>query len=321
MWGSIWDPRAALYSKKHSSIVSKSCSNGTSRRRSRIHCVKAGKPWNFPTDSFFFLKFTFGPKFFFLRPLCERSQSSWSKPLEICSDSLVDKKSVTCTPGKKIPSSECLWSSQQLIDDQPLNILLHFRQKTNESSFWNKNYWIPINATRQRASFTWYSSKKFLGVLLISFSQSKHVLFPLQSQGFSLTRCSIFWFVLLENFDVHSKSTFYDLFTFCKMMNPYDYHKYLINEYILNKPGSTKLMRNDESKWKSDKNVIFENMKFVWNEGEKSLRNFFSFVNICLHQMHHRNSGKRNWQRNIMTSFSKSIAWVFLNTCLGSSSN
>lgn len=52
-------------------------------------------------------------------------------------------------------------------------------------------------------------------------------------------------------------------------MNPYDYHKYLINEYVLKRPGDTKKLRElDKSKWKTDKDVIYENMKFIWNEDE-----------------------------------------------------
>lgn len=53
-------------------------------------------------------------------------------------------------------------------------------------------------------------------------------------------------------------------------MNPYDYHKYLINEYVLKKPGDTKfLQQKDTSKWKTDRDVIFENMKFIWNEDDQ----------------------------------------------------
>jgi len=52
-------------------------------------------------------------------------------------------------------------------------------------------------------------------------------------------------------------------------LNPYDYHKYLINEYVLKKPGDTKLLRErDRRNWKGDKDVILENMKFIWNEDE-----------------------------------------------------
>ena len=52
-------------------------------------------------------------------------------------------------------------------------------------------------------------------------------------------------------------------------LNPYDYHKYLINEYVLKKAGDTKLLKEqDRSKWKTDKDVILENMKFIWNEDE-----------------------------------------------------
>lgn len=50
-------------------------------------------------------------------------------------------------------------------------------------------------------------------------------------------------------------------------MNPYDYHKYLINEYVLKKPGDTaKLTSNTEKSFKTDRDVVFENMRFIWNE-------------------------------------------------------
>ncbi|XP_070507632.1 protein FRA10AC1 homolog [Chironomus tepperi] len=50
-------------------------------------------------------------------------------------------------------------------------------------------------------------------------------------------------------------------------MNPYDYHKYLINEYVLLKPGDTKyLQKKSIDNFKSDKDVIMENMRFIWNE-------------------------------------------------------
>lgn len=50
-------------------------------------------------------------------------------------------------------------------------------------------------------------------------------------------------------------------------LNPYDYHKFLINEYVLVKPGSTLLLKKrDVSKDKTDKDVILENMRFIWND-------------------------------------------------------
>lgn len=53
-------------------------------------------------------------------------------------------------------------------------------------------------------------------------------------------------------------------------LNPYDYHKYLINEYVLKKTGDTKLIykTDDSSKCKNDRDVILENLKFIWNEEE-----------------------------------------------------
>lgn len=50
-------------------------------------------------------------------------------------------------------------------------------------------------------------------------------------------------------------------------LNPFDYHKYLINEYVLKKPGDTKLIQRQDSKnFKNDRDVILQNMKFIWNE-------------------------------------------------------
>lgn len=50
-------------------------------------------------------------------------------------------------------------------------------------------------------------------------------------------------------------------------MNPYDYHKYLINEYVLVKPGDTKyLQKKTIENYKSDKDIILENLQFIWNE-------------------------------------------------------
>lgn len=50
-------------------------------------------------------------------------------------------------------------------------------------------------------------------------------------------------------------------------MNPYDYHKYLINEYVLKKPGDTKhLQKKPIESYKSDKDIILENIRFIWNE-------------------------------------------------------
>lgn len=50
-------------------------------------------------------------------------------------------------------------------------------------------------------------------------------------------------------------------------MNPYDYHKYLINEYVLKKPGDTLKLDSSSSKnFKSDRDVVFENLRFIWNE-------------------------------------------------------
>ncbi|XP_055621869.1 protein FRA10AC1 homolog [Toxorhynchites rutilus septentrionalis] len=50
-------------------------------------------------------------------------------------------------------------------------------------------------------------------------------------------------------------------------LNPYELHKYLINEYVLTNPGATKLLQRDTSRDKTDHDVIRENHRFLW-EGE-----------------------------------------------------
>ena len=49
-------------------------------------------------------------------------------------------------------------------------------------------------------------------------------------------------------------------------LNPYDFHKYLINEYVLSRPGGRDLLKRDTSKDKTDLMVIKENHKFLWDE-------------------------------------------------------
>lgn len=53
-------------------------------------------------------------------------------------------------------------------------------------------------------------------------------------------------------------------------LNPYEYHKYLINEYVLKKPGDTRyLHERDTTNWKTDKDVVIENMRFIWNDDDQ----------------------------------------------------
>lgn len=51
-------------------------------------------------------------------------------------------------------------------------------------------------------------------------------------------------------------------------LNPYQLHKTLINQYLLKKPGDTKLLQRDTSKDKTDFDVIRENHKFLWDDDE-----------------------------------------------------
>ncbi|XP_035893222.1 protein FRA10AC1 homolog isoform X2 [Anopheles stephensi] len=49
-------------------------------------------------------------------------------------------------------------------------------------------------------------------------------------------------------------------------LNPYELHKHLINEYMLTKPGATKLLQRDTSRDKTDHDVVRENHRFLWDE-------------------------------------------------------
>ncbi|KAF6199029.1 hypothetical protein GE061_007052 [Apolygus lucorum] len=52
-------------------------------------------------------------------------------------------------------------------------------------------------------------------------------------------------------------------------MNPFDFHKHLINNYILTQKGATKLLQRDTSRDKRDADVIRENHKFLWDDDEE----------------------------------------------------
>ena len=51
-------------------------------------------------------------------------------------------------------------------------------------------------------------------------------------------------------------------------LNAYDRHKLLVNEYLLNRAGSTSILQRDTSKDRSDIDVIRENHRFLWNESD-----------------------------------------------------
>nr|XP_023028051.1 protein FRA10AC1 [Leptinotarsa decemlineata] len=55
-----------------------------------------------------------------------------------------------------------------------------------------------------------------------------------------------------------------------RYLNPYDMHKLLINEYILKRPGDTKLLKRDTSKDRNDHHVIRDNHKFLWDEEDST---------------------------------------------------
>jgi protein FRA10AC1 len=51
-----------------------------------------------------------------------------------------------------------------------------------------------------------------------------------------------------------------------RYMNPYDIHKALINDYVLKRPGDTKLLQRDGSKDRTDHDVLRQNHRFLWDE-------------------------------------------------------
>ncbi|CAH1119202.1 unnamed protein product [Phaedon cochleariae] len=55
-----------------------------------------------------------------------------------------------------------------------------------------------------------------------------------------------------------------------RYLNPYDIHKLLINEYVLNRPGDTSKLKRDKSGDRNDYHVIKENHKFLWEEDDET---------------------------------------------------
>lgn len=60
------------------------------------------------------------------------------------------------------------------------------------------------------------------------------------------------------------------LWTQMRNLNPYEIHKLLINEYVLKKPGDTTFLKRDTSKDRNDLDVIRDNHKFLWDEGDNT---------------------------------------------------
>lgn len=51
-----------------------------------------------------------------------------------------------------------------------------------------------------------------------------------------------------------------------RSLNAYDLHKRLINDYVLSKPGASRLLKRDTSRDKRDIDVIRENHRFLWED-------------------------------------------------------
>ncbi|BET01753.1 Hypothetical protein NTJ_14569 [Nesidiocoris tenuis] len=52
-------------------------------------------------------------------------------------------------------------------------------------------------------------------------------------------------------------------------MNPFDFHKHLINSYVLTRKGATKFLQRDTSRDKKDSDVIRENHRFLWDDDDE----------------------------------------------------
>ncbi|XP_050315681.1 protein FRA10AC1 homolog [Anthonomus grandis grandis] len=59
-----------------------------------------------------------------------------------------------------------------------------------------------------------------------------------------------------------------DLRTQMRYLNAYDIHKLLVNEYVLKRPGDTKLLQRDKTKDRTDYHVLKDNHKFLWGDKE-----------------------------------------------------
>lgn len=51
-------------------------------------------------------------------------------------------------------------------------------------------------------------------------------------------------------------------------LNPFELHKYLVNVYCLNTPGSTSILKRNTSGDRTDLDVIREHHKFLWEDDD-----------------------------------------------------
>lgn len=56
--------------------------------------------------------------------------------------------------------------------------------------------------------------------------------------------------------------------THLRYLNPFEMHKLIINDYVLKRPGDTKLFERDKSKDRTDYHVIKDNHRFLWEDHE-----------------------------------------------------
>ncbi|XP_055332857.1 protein FRA10AC1-like [Paramacrobiotus metropolitanus] len=85
-------------------------------------------------------------------------------------------------------------------------------------------------------------------------------------------------------------------------MDAYSRHKKMINDYLLITPGDTKLLRRDTSRDRTDKDVIRENHKFLWDEEnedelsweQKLAKKYYDklFKEYCIADLHHYKHNK-----------------------------
>lgn len=54
-----------------------------------------------------------------------------------------------------------------------------------------------------------------------------------------------------------------------RYLNAYELHRLIINEYVLKRPGDTRLFERDKSKDKTDYHVIKEHHRFLWDDNNE----------------------------------------------------
>lgn len=92
-------------------------------------------------------------------------------------------------------------------------------------------------------------------------------------------------------------------------LNPYDLHKRLINEYVLNQRGDAALLRRrDASVDKNDVDILRENHRFLWDEHETAAtweqqlaRKYYDklFKEYCVCDLSRYKENKVSWKSGL----------------------